>query len=456
MASQHIKNLTLAKSAAEIKFKQAANALAEAGNPADSDEGTAALDEWAAALEALTAATVALTEALAGQEAEPPREPDPAAAEDKSFSNSQGVRTVKPISKQQARQFNLSNFIMGAVDKSANIDCGYENEMSQEAAKKAGRTGMFIPWGAITKAQDTITAPSGGTDFGLSLAPIIQAADLFTIAGAASFRTSAAGQLGVPVYQAELGKFTVPRLVSPIIPAWVPRDQPVPDASAKFDALEMSPHTLGAVCEVRRSALIDTNPAMQSVIQDHVWQSILNALDSALLGSAPLPQDADQPDGLYQQLLSGTNDFGACTPAELLYALGDIADVNEQALGFIAANAWDAYASLTGVSTALNQSSLKANMPAAYARVLNGRMAAFNGEGTVGGAGNKNLHSMFGPFASMCHTVLFGPGVELMVNGYADSVYSKGAVLVRCIVDADVLCRDVSKFGLAYNQTVSA
>lgn len=360
------------------------------------------------------------------------------------------------LHKKAPQQFNLNKFILALADKSY-AGGGFEIEMSQEAARLSGKDSStpIIPWGAFTNkaAQDAITPPSGGKDLGISLAQPRNHDDLFTITSAASFMASAAGQLGVPIYQADLGGFKVPRMVTPVTPAWVARDTDLPNSNGEFDALSATPHTLGAVVQINRSALIDCAPPMQQVISDALWAAVLNALDNALLG-APLPLDADAPQGLYQKLVGGANDFGADTPSELLFSLAKIADKNTNPLGFIASNVWGAYASTTAINASLSQRSLLDSMPANYSRVLNGRMNAFDAAGTPAPTGGElNLHSFFGPFSTYAMTVLFGGGIELMVNPYAATVYQKGAILVRAVVDADILIRDASRFGMSFQAT---
>ena len=359
--------------------------------------------------------------------------------------------------KKQA-PYSLPKFLLALADPTARADAGYEFEMSQEAArlsKKSTSTPM-IPWGVFnTKAaQDTITAPSGGTDLGMSLAQPANHEDLFTVT--ANFLQSAAGQLGVPIYQAPLGSFKVPRLVQPIVPAWVARDADVPTDDARFDALDAVPHTLGAVVQINRSALIDTAPPMQDIIQQELWNAVLNALDQALLG-APTP-DEDQPLGLYNAIAAAaTWDYGAfATPLELLTALAETADRSSgEVQAMIASRRFQVWARTTAMSATLTATPL---LPSADGKLMdglnqvwNGRMTAFNADGTPAPTPPAvNNHAIFGPFASHVMTVLFGGGIELAVNPYASTVYAKGAILVRCMTDADILCRDINRFGMGF------
>jgi hypothetical protein len=386
--------------------------------------------------------------------------PTPAAADEtdtKPKTKSQEIPMTGPalIKSTKNQPFNLNKLILGLADKTYN-GAGYEIEMSQECARKSGKDSSvaMIPWGGfLNKApQDSITAAAGGKDLGISLAQPVNHDDLFTITSAASFKASAAGQLGVPIYQADLGAFKVPRMVEAIVPQWVARDTNVPTSQGYFDAINATPHTLGAVVQINRSALIDCAPPMQTVISDAIWAAVLSALDTALLGLQPT--DADAPLGMYGQLVGTAYDYSASTPQQLLFHLADVADKNVDPLQFIAGNKWAAYATTTAVGASLDQQSLASAMPVSFTQSFNGRMNAYDLLGTpTPNPPVANLHSMFGPWSSYAMTVLFGGGVELQINPYADSVYAKGAILVRCMVDADILIRDASRFGMAFNTT---
>lgn len=352
--------------------------------------------------------------------------------------------------------FSINKFLLGLADPTARSEAGFEFEMSQEAARLSGKSTStpMIPWGVIAKAQDTITAPSGGSDLGMSLATPQSMDDLFTIAESASFLQSAAGQLGVGIYNAPKGEFKVPRMVVPIVPAWVARDADVPTVDGRFDALDMVPHTLGAVTQINRSALIDTAPSMQNVISDAIWAAVLNALDNAMLGA--VTPDAEAPVGLYTALQGTAGDFDDfVAPLGLLSALAAVADLSQgEAQAMIASHRFQVWARTTPMSAGLTATPLLASpndaLMAGMKQVWSGRMAEFNAGGTAPTPPAVNNWAFFGPFRSHILTVLFGGGLELAVNPYASTVYSKAAILVRCMVDADILIRDAGKFGIGF------
>jgi hypothetical protein len=56
---------------------------------------------------------------------------------------------------------------------------------------------------------------------------------------------------------------------------------------------------------------------------------------------------------------------------------------------------------------------------------------------------------------SRAHFVGFGGGVQLASNIFADSVWSKGAMNLRIIMDCDFLVTDISRFALANIEIVA-
>jgi hypothetical protein len=240
-------------------------------------------------------------------------------------------------------------------------------------------------------------------------------------------------------------------MVTPIQPSWVARDAALPNVDGRFDAIDAVPHTLGGVTTINRSALIDCAPPMQNVVQDAIWAAVANALDDALFGA--VSPDADQPTGLFNLLDGGANDYGlTALPADLLFALAEIADrsdASQQAM--IASRKLQVWARTQAMSATLTATPLLSNGPLMEGlnQVWNGRIAAFNSAGAPT-APAVNSHWFAGPFAEYAMTVLFGGGVEMSVNPYGQDNYQKGAIAVRCLVDADILIRDAKRFGMGH------
>lgn len=357
------------------------------------------------------------------------------------------------IKSEKQHSYSLNRYIAGLADPQSRQKAGYEMEVGQEIARLSGKSAgtPMIPWAALTKAlptqQDTITPAENGVDIGASLGLPRTAVDLFTTTSGALFKQTVAGRAGVMHYQApRTSEVQIPRMVDPLKPTWVARDTDLSNASATFDTISAKPKTCGVIAEVRRSALLDTAPEMEGLISAHLADAVRSAMDDAVIGSKVAVPNA--PVGLLAQIAAAGLDAGAVTSARDLMDMIRTVLLNEdgQRNVILSGNGFVTWGRTTPMSTTLNQVPL-----------LNANGVAFDSvsvvstpkldqyEAHAAGEASENIPFVIGPtnLATLC---MFGAGMEISVNPYADSVYAKGAILVRGIVDMDFVVRDVSRF----------
>lgn len=374
----------------------------------------------------------------------------------KSFKTESNINQEKSMSasiikSDKSREYSLSKFLLGLADPQARSDAGYEFEVSQELARKSGKSASsaMIPFSALrTKAQDTVTAPTATPsgeafqDVGQSLATPMMDSSLYTLVGTAQYKRAIAGRLGVSTVQApRTNVLKVPRLVQPLNPAWVARDADLVNGSAYFDSVDAKPHTLGIVTQINRSALIDTNPAMESIIAEEIIKSITAGLDSAIIGADSL--DANAPQGLYNRLKGMISDFGTvATAQEVLNIIKQAQVANDSDIvKMLTGYGFNVWASEQAMSSTLNQTPLmveNGGLRGGFADIVtSAKMDLLTTDDTV--------PFIIGDF-SYLNLIMFGQGLEVMVNPYAEGVYQKGAILMRGIVDCDMIIRDDSRF----------
>lgn len=338
------------------------------------------------------------------------------------------------IKQDTTRVFSISRLLQGISDPTFK-DWGYEKEISQETARRSGKdsSAIMVPFGAFVQkaAQDSITAPSGTppTDLGQSLARPVNDESLFTITSDAFFKPSIGALLGVRQHTPPAGGFFVPRLVNNVDLVWVARDADVPPTDARFDSVECKPHTLGGVVQVNRSALIDCRPLMDQLLLGQLQAAAVSGLDDALIGTNPATTNA--PTGLILKSVDG----GAVTDLESLLALMRAAEYQTGKAPALAIGPMlRDFLTISAAGDAL--------LAESAATVLNARITpAVSVKLDTPAAAPTTSLILTGDFSGV-HQVLFGAGIELMVNPYADSVYSKGAILLRVLVDADTLITD--------------
>jgi HK97 family phage prohead protease len=356
------------------------------------------------------------------------------------------------IKSDKSRQYSLSKFLLGLADPQARSDAGFEFEISQELARKAGKSSSvaMIPFSALrTKGvadpapQDTITAPDQhGQDLGQSLATPSMDASLYTLVTSAEYKQAVAGRIGVSTVQApRTNVLKVPRLVKPLSPTWVARDADLVNGDAYFDSVDAKPHTLGIVTQINRSALIDTNPEMESIIANEIIKSITAGLDSAIIGAES--PEANAPEGIYNRLKDMASDFGTVETAQDVLNVIKLAQVanDSDVVKMLTGYGFNVWASEQAMSETLTQTPFmieNGQLRGGFTDIVtSAKMDYITTDDTV--------PFIVGDF-SYLNMILFGQGLEVMVNPYAEGVYQKGAILMRGILDCDMIIRDEMRF----------
>jgi len=367
-------------------------------------------------------------------------------------TNMSGLQIIK---SDKERQYNLNNFLLAiAGHPQAQKSAGFELELSAEAGRLSGKSatdGHFVPWGIIAKAQDSTTAPSGTPpkDNGYSLSLPKVDNSLFTITSAATFKQSIAGRLGVSFHSAPAtSELKIPRLVDTVKTNFVARDTALADTSAKFDTISAKPHTAGGLVTINRSALIDTDPSMEGIVMAELRKSLDDLVDNVILSEVV---NANAPKSLRQLLTTKGTITSAAALLKLIREMRVIDDTAQWSL--LTGYGFDEWASLQPISNTLNQVPLYRDGVIATAKDI-GVINTTKLDVTAANAVTDLVDLIIGDF-SRAHFVGFGGGVQLASNIFADSVWSKGAMNLRIIMDCDFLVTDISRFALANIEIVA-
>lgn len=391
------------------------------------DEATETVAKCVRLTADLKAADLTLDE-LRKQHADPPPTPDEQEDETTPPKEEPTMNGPAIIKSDKTRAFSVSKLIQGVSDPTF-TGWGYEKEISQETARRSGKdsSAVMLPWGALVMkaAQDSVTNPAAGQDFGQSLARPVNDDALFTITSDALFKPTIGALLGVRQHIAPAGAFFVPRMVDNVTLGWVVRDADVPQTNALFDSVEANPHTLGATVQVNRSALIDCRPLMDQLILEQLQAAAVSALDDALIGA--IPPVANAPLGLKGKVTNG----GPVTDLETLLALMRTAEMQTGkspalAIGPLFRDLLD----ITAASATLTATAASTVLAQRVTPSVSVKLDTVT-DSTI----------FAGDFSGI-YQVVFGAGIELAANPYAANVYSKGAVLLRVLCDADTLIQD--------------
>lgn len=305
---------------------------------------------------------------------------------------------------------------------------GAAAEYSQEAERRTGRKaqGAFVPLAALEQ-RVTTTGTAG------ELVPTDHRADQYI----EPFRNSLlARKLGVRVLSGLSGNLSVPKHGTGTTVGWVAENSALTASDMTFDEVTLSPKHAGGLCEMSRQLIMQSSPDVEQLARSDLSAMLAQAIDSALI----LGGGTNEPDGVLATAGIQTANLATLSWANVLGMVQKADLVNAAAVNWIGST--KAKAKLAGT--------LKASGIAGYL-LEGGRMAdlpAYFTNQVPEKAGSPNTGRLIlGDWSQ----VLLGIWSELdiLVNPYAETAYSKGNVLVRAMSTVDIALRHPEAFVVA-------
>jgi HK97 family phage major capsid protein len=339
------------------------------------------------------------------------------------------------ISPREERHYSLSRAMLGIADgKSA----GYEAEVHQQICRMRGIQGstnssVFVPTGLILARDMTAgTANAGGylvaTDnLGGSFIDLLR-------------KKAIVAAMGATFMPGLVGNVTIPRQTDSATAQWLTNEAAtITESQLTLGQLAMSPKTVSAYTEFSRQLLLQSNPAVDTLIANDLAKVVALAIDAAALSGTGA---SGQPTGI-----SNTAGIGSVTGTSLAWAgilefLSDIAGANvadPQALGFVTTPAVAALLMqrqrFTGTDSPLWQGSVR-----------EGKLADVHAMTSTGAPASTMI---CGDWASL----LVGEWgfLELASNPFAN--FQAGIVGVRALQSVDIGVRRAGAFSMAASIT---
>lgn len=340
--------------------------------------------------------------------------------------------------EDRAREFSITTAIRAAMGEK--VDAGRETELSAEVARRTGRTfqGIAVPdeaFGSLEKRVITVADQAG------ALVQTTVHADRFIDRLRPSILLP---QLGVTVLDGLVGDADIPRQTASAEAHWVGEDGEISASDLDFDDVQLRPKTVGAITSYNRRTLLNATPGIEQIVRNDLSRVIAQAVDEAALygdGSSNRPLGVTLTPGVFE-IAMGTGP----TWGQVLEHIANVegASVVSQQLGW-AMSAWSAKAL---------RSALKVSGDAAAGfimdspRELAGYRTAVSSvvPGNPAGTGAEPGTVVFGAWENM----LLGSwsGVDILVNPYEGTAYSRGRVLIRAMRDVDVAVRHPEAFSV--------
>lgn len=237
--------------------------------------------------------------------------------------------------------------------------------------------------------------------------------------------------LGARVLPNLRGDVVIPRQVGTSTAQWLAEGDGLTDSGVSFDSITLKPKHVGAITELSRQLLQQSNPAIEQLVRDDFIQVVSLAVDKALIHGDGIKQ----PKGLLSAA-SGTGTLAALSWEAVLKVLEGLALHN------ITPNSWLAHPEVAtvlrstlreaGLPGYLLEGGLLAGLPVAVTKQLEANAGATAGRMIVGDFSEM----IVGTWGS----------VDILTNQFAEGPYSRGAVQVRILTTMDMVPRREEAF----------
>lgn len=311
---------------------------------------------------------------------------------------------------------------------------GAAAEYQAETERRTGRKakGAFVPLAAIE--QRVTTTGTAGEVVGT-----MHRADQYI----EPFRNSLlARRLGVRVLSGLTGNVSIPKHGTGTTVGWVAENAALTPSDMTFDSVTMAPKHAGGMTEMSRQLLMQSSPDIEQLVRDDLSFMLAQAIDSALIKGG----GTNQPTGVLSTVGIQTSSLATLTWANVLAMIQKLDLVNASAANFLGSTQVKAKLSGTlkaaGIAGYIMEGGRIDNIPAFFSNQvpLNATPTPDTGQLILGDWSQ----------------VLLGiwSEVDILVNPYAETAYSKGNVLVRAMSTVDIACRHADAFVVADDVTV--
>lgn len=321
-------------------------------------------------------------------------------------------------------KFSLTRAIAGAAG--LGVDWGFEREMQGELAKRAGRKpeGLFIPTELFEKRVLTTTA--GG-----ELVPTNHRPDLYINA---LTDASVVRGLGATVLSGLTGNVSIPRETDSPAIGWVAENAALSSDNADFDAVTLSPKHAGAISEWSRNMLMQASPDVEALLRQMLARNLALAIDLAAINGG----GTNEPVGVLATTGIQTQAYASslfATAAEMI-AKADIANVGAARRGFL---------STTTVKKIAMKAQDSQKLPVGVNTIFHGEAVTFSNQVPATLGNNEDEHGLI--YADWSELLLgVWSEIDLLVNPYEATAYTKGNVAIRAMATVDCAVRHPAAF----------
>lgn len=293
-------------------------------------------------------------------------------------------------------------------------------------AERAGQPakGVYV----ATELFEQRAAMTTGT--AAAVAPESFRPDLFVSALTSS---TIVNRLGATTLTGLTGDVVIPRETGSPNVAWVNENEALPIDGATFDSLTLTPHHVGVITELSRQLIMQASPQVETLVRGMMSRNIALEIDRAAIAGSGV---GAEPRGILNDPAVASVPFATdlFTTTANMIAAADVANVGETR----------AFVSTNGIRAGAMKLRDGDGHPITLAETFHGEPAYFSNQvpGTLGDGNDQGL--VYGDWRDFL--IGIWSQLDVLVNPYAETAYSKGNILIRAMATVDFGVRRPASF----------
>jgi HK97 family phage major capsid protein len=332
---------------------------------------------------------------------------------------------------------------MGGTDAA----CGRAKEVSAELERRSGRRaegllfGLGVSGAPVERRVFSVTTPAGGPG-----SNVIQNTVSPNLIDRLRERVLVR-QLGATVLSGLQGNLAIPRLKASATASWVAEGGAITASDPQTEQVSLSPKHVGGIVEISRNMVQQPSLDVARMVEGDLTQLIAVALDQVAIQGGGTNQPSGilaSGSGVTVNYVSGGNGGGPTWDAIVaLIAAVDTSNALGGSLAFLTNGKLVSKLRRTlktGADTSSNFLMTDANTLAGYPIASTQNVPS----NTTRGTGTNLSALIFGDFSQLI--IGFWSELDILVNPYESTAYSKGNVQIRAMATADVKLRQSLAF----------
>jgi HK97 family phage major capsid protein len=243
-------------------------------------------------------------------------------------------------------------------------------------------------------------------------------------------------RLGARVLTGLVGNVDIPKLVDSVVSGWVADNSALSLDDPDLSKVQLTPKTCGALTEFSRNTLLQSSPDIEQLLRMDFAKVLAVAMDAVAINGG----GSNEPSGILQSGLTTVSFGSGPTWSKVLELIETVQENNTEG------NAW---VTTPGVVRLLRSTVRVASTDSVMIMESANSLADYpvavtqNAPRTLGSPQTGDA-LIFGDFTDLL--LAFWSELDILVNPYESTAYSKGNVQIRGMMTADVAVRHSQSF----------